>query len=64
MPAPSDRPLRKVTMNFFRDDVAYMVAKYGTGWTSEVRDRLADFVKERKRLEKEINNGFHVGPNK
>lgn len=51
-------------MNFFRDDVAYMVAKYGTGWTSEVRDRLADFVKERKRLEKEINNGFHVGPNK
>lgn len=37
MPPSSDRPLQKVTMNFYRDDVAYFVAKYGSGWTAEIR---------------------------
>lgn len=58
MPPASDRELKKVTMNFYRDDVAYMVSVYGTGWTGEIRERLSDFVKERKQMAKQINNGF------
>lgn len=58
MPAASDRPLRKVTMNFYEDDVAYMVATYGSGWTSEVRQRLSDFITNRKLLQRHIDAGF------
>lgn len=58
MPPASDRPLRKVTMNFYQDDVAYMVAAYGTGWTTEVRERIADFIRERKQLQRQINVGM------
>lgn len=58
MPAPSDKPLKKVTLNLFEEDVAYMVATYGNGWTSEVRERLSNFIKERKRLSRQIDAGF------
>lgn len=36
-------------MNFYADDVAYMERAYGSGWTGEVRQRLAEYVAERKR---------------
>ena len=37
MPPPADRPLRKVTLNLFADDVAQLERRYGRGWTEQVR---------------------------
>lgn len=47
-PAPSDRPLQKVTMNFYRDDVAELVRIYGPGWTSEVRELISRHLANRR----------------
>jgi len=38
MPAPSDKPLRKVTLNLYEEDVAQLIARYGNGWTTEIRN--------------------------
>ena len=38
MPNPgSDRPLRKVTINLYEEDVASAEAYYGRGWSEELR---------------------------
>ena len=52
--AGSDRPLQKVTMNFYRDDVAELVRIYGNGWTSEVREIVARYIHGRKYIIDEI----------
>lgn len=48
MPPSSDRPLQKVTMNFYRDDVAELVRVFGSGWTSEVRNIVANYIREHR----------------
>ena len=63
MNAPSDKPLQKVTMNFYREDVAFLVAKYGTGWTTEIREMIHNYITRRitaeeARILDEDNNGF------
>lgn len=38
MPNPgSDRPLRKVTLNLYDEDVLAAESYYGRGWTEELR---------------------------
>jgi hypothetical protein len=38
MPNPgSDKPLRKVTVNLYDEDVAAAEAYYGRGWSEELR---------------------------
>jgi hypothetical protein len=54
MPSASDRPLQKVTLNLFRDDVAEMVAAYGQGWTGQVRLLVEKHIAERKRFAREL----------
>ncbi len=55
MPPPSDRPLQKVTLNLFRDDVAALVGIYGNGWTTEVRALVANHVREHKQMTQAMN---------
>lgn len=50
MPAESDRPLRKCTLNLYADDVAYLESSYGPGWTVEVRRAVSDRVRQRQDL--------------
>ena len=45
----SEKPLRKVTLNLFAEDVEYM-EKTGTGWTQMVRDAVHHFVTSRRTL--------------
>lgn len=58
MPSASERPLQKVTLNLFRDDVAGMVAAYGPGWTGQVRHLVEKHIAERKRLKEQINQAL------
>lgn len=37
MPAPSDEPLRKVTLLLFASDVDGFQRRYGRGWTEQIR---------------------------
>jgi hypothetical protein len=53
---PSDKPLLKVTINLFREDVEWFRRRYGQGWSTHVRDLIADHVndaKERYRIERD-----------
>lgn len=54
--AGSDRPLQKVTMNHYRDNVAYFVSVYGTGWTAEMRRVIDEYVTHRRKAIKEIED--------
>lgn len=44
----SDRPLQKVTMNFYRSDVAELVHIFGPGWTTEVREIISKYLINRQ----------------
>lgn len=37
MPAKSDDPLRKVTLNLYESDCAVLAEYFGHGWTEQVR---------------------------
>lgn len=58
MPPASDRPLQKVTLNLFRDDVAELVAIFGNGWTTEVRHIVASYLQRRRDLKHELNEAL------
>jgi hypothetical protein len=34
----SDKPLRKVTLNLYEDDVILSEKKFGRGWSTELRE--------------------------
>lgn len=57
MPAPSDKPLRKCTLNLFADDVAYLERTYGQGWTEHVRQAVERHVISHKQYRKVIEDG-------
>ena len=59
--AGSDRPLQKVTMNHYRDNIAYLVSVYGTGWTIEIRRIVDEYVTHRRKAIKEIEEGLSDG---
>lgn len=45
MPNPgSDKPLRKVTLNLYDEDLRYIEAKFGWGWSQIIRTHIHDFV--------------------
>lgn len=42
MPAKSDDPLQKITLNLYEADVAALEAYYGRGWSEQVRALVHD----------------------
>lgn len=40
MPVRSDDPLRRVTLNLYEADCAYLEQQLGHGWTTEVREAI------------------------
>jgi hypothetical protein len=45
MPNPgSDRPLRRVTLNLYEEDVVLLEHKLGQGWSTYIRDQLNTHV--------------------
>lgn len=57
MPAKSDEPLRKVTLNLYEEDCAALAIALGHGWSEQVRQwvhqhtqQITGFHKLRKTL--------------
>lgn len=47
MPVRSDEPLRKVTLNLYEADCAWLEKTYGHGWTERVRQHIHNAVQQR-----------------
>ncbi len=48
MPQRSDDPLRKVTLNLYEADCAWMEREYGHGWTERIRQHIHNEVMNRQ----------------
>lgn len=48
MPARSDDPLRRVTLNLYEADCQWLEATYGHGWTERIRQHLHQEVIKRR----------------
>lgn len=48
MPVRSDDQLRKVTLNLYEADCAWLERVYGRGWTERIRQHIQMMVHERK----------------
>ena len=46
MPARSDDPLRRVTLNLYEADCKRMEAIHGQGWTTIIRQIVHNFITE------------------
>lgn len=46
-PVPADRPLRKVTLNLYEEDVQRAEITYDHGWTTTLRNVWSDFLAKR-----------------
>lgn len=53
MPAESDEPLRKVTLNLYASDVEWLERRHGRGWTEAVRGAVRSY--RRKDEDKQFN---------
>jgi hypothetical protein len=51
MPTPADAPLRKVTLNLYEADCAYLEKTLGHGWTTEVRNAVHEYAGKRLNLQ-------------
>lgn len=49
MPVRSDEPLRRVTLNLYEADCAWLEREYGHGWTERVRQHIHNEVHKRNR---------------
>ena len=49
MPARSDDPLRKVTLNLYEADCQWFEKNYGRGWTERLRQHIHAEVTKRSR---------------
>lgn len=47
MPARSDDPLRRVTLNLYDADCLWLEKTYGHGWTERVRQHIHNEVSRR-----------------
>lgn len=45
MPAPSDEPIRRVTLNLYIRDANAMEWLYGRGWTEQVRRLVREHLR-------------------
>jgi hypothetical protein len=48
MPVRSDDPLRRVTLNLYEADCAWLEQHYGRGWTERVRQHIHMEVQKRQ----------------
>lgn len=48
MPPRSDDPLRRVTLNLYESDCAWLEVQYGRGWTERVRQHIHMEVRKRQ----------------
>lgn len=48
-------------MNHYRDNIAYLVSVYGTGWTTEIRRIVDEYVTHRRKAIAEIEEGLSDG---
>lgn len=48
MPARSDDPLRRVTLNLYEADCLWLEQHYGRGWTERVRQHIHSEVTKRQ----------------
>ena len=48
MPARSDDPLRRVTLNLYESDCTWFEHTYGHGWTERVRQHIHNEVHKRQ----------------
>jgi hypothetical protein len=46
MATPADRPLLKVTLNLYEEDVAWMKQRWGWGWSTELRAMVHDYIEK------------------
>lgn len=44
MPTPADAPFRKITLNLYELDCAYLEKVLGYGWTTEVRNAVHEYA--------------------
>jgi hypothetical protein len=49
MPARSDDPLRRVTLNLYEADCEWLAKEYGRGWTERIRQHIHGEVLKRQR---------------
>lgn len=47
MPAKSDDPLRRITLNLYEADCKWLEREYGHGWTERVRQHIHNEVQKR-----------------
>lgn len=48
MPIRSDEPLRKVTLNLYESDCAWLEKNWGHGWTERIRQQISFEVYKHK----------------
>lgn len=48
MPARSDDPLRRVTLNLYDADCVWLEKTYGRGWTERIRQHIRQEVYNRQ----------------
>lgn len=48
MPARSDDPLRRVTLNLYEADCLWLATTYGHGWTERIRQHIHNEVLKRQ----------------
>jgi hypothetical protein len=48
MPAKSDDPLRRVTLNLYEADCLWLATNYGHGWTERIRQHIHNEVVKRQ----------------
>jgi hypothetical protein len=48
MPARSDDPLRRVTLNLYASDCEWLASTYGHGWTERIRQHIHNEVVKRQ----------------
>jgi len=54
MPARSDDPLRRVTLNLYEADCQWLERTYGRGWTERVRQHIHNEVVKRSLTKKQF----------
>lgn len=58
MPAPLSREARRITLYLFEDDCQQFEARYGRGWTEQVRLLVEKNCKEYRRLQAERDASY------
>lgn len=56
MPKASPSPLTKVTLNLFTADVLALKARYGHGYTEQIRKMVQDNCKEHRKYKRTIES--------